>query len=188
VLLGQLDGRLGAEHRDARDVQAIRVAAALLDRERFAARDHDAEQPVRLPVPIDYLGERADRERVGLADLGPRADRDDAEAAAVAQHAADHVDIARLEDPQRKPSARKQHGAQRKQGDLHRSPLFATATNGRAYIGPAGTVARRDARAGGYRGAARQRCTGGQGCPPRSDCEAWNAQQSVFTPFPDGSM
>ena len=62
--------------------------------------------------------QRADLERLRGADLGALADRDDAEAIGAPQAARDHVEIARLEDPQRERSAGEHHGLERKQRDL----------------------------------------------------------------------
>jgi hypothetical protein len=83
----------------------------------FAARA-DAEQSVVETLEVDDARERTDVRRARrAARLAPFRDERDAEARVLAHAAADHVDVARLEDPQPQRSVGKQDGAEREQRD-----------------------------------------------------------------------
>jgi hypothetical protein len=66
---------------------------------------------MRAVVPTAAMSDRA----AGLAAVD---DQHHPEGLALAHAAADHVDIAGLEDAQRQQSARKQHGVEREQRDV----------------------------------------------------------------------
>src|SRR5690606_662778 len=70
--------RLG-QRIDSADVQAVLEHGRLKQTEPLAPGDDDAEQAVRLLMPVDDLRERADVRGTGPADLGPLDDHQHAE-------------------------------------------------------------------------------------------------------------
>ena len=86
------------------------------DAEALLATRRDAEQSIVELFEIDDARERADfHGRRRAACLAPRDDQRDTEAGVFAHAAADHVEIARLENAQPQRPAREQHGVQREE-------------------------------------------------------------------------
>src|SRR5690606_10929168 len=81
----------------------------------LASQRDDAEQAIRVLMPVDDLRERSDVDRPCGPGLRAFHDEQHTELLGLLHAAPDHIDVARLEDPQRQHAAREQHGLQGEQ-------------------------------------------------------------------------
>jgi hypothetical protein len=97
--------------------RGVALDAALEDPETPFASCHDLEKAKLWHVPVADAGEGAHPGRDGgLADFVSFANQADAERRAVLQAGLGHPHVALLENAQRQPAARKQHGVQQEEG------------------------------------------------------------------------
>jgi hypothetical protein len=108
--------RLVVQPLDLGHVQTVAFLMSVHDAKAPLAARSDAEQAVIELLEIDDACERADRHGLRRpARFASRDDERDAEAGILAHAAADHVEIARLENPQPQRTAGEQHSVQREQ-------------------------------------------------------------------------
>src|SRR5688572_27894619 len=108
------------KHLHGSQRKAVGLDTALEDAYALLAPGDHVQNPELRHVPFADAGEGADRVRGSrLADFLARDDQAYAEGRAVLQAGLRHVHVARLEDAQRQPPARKEHGVQRKQRQFY---------------------------------------------------------------------
>src|SRR5262249_50490639 len=119
---------------DRAEGEAVRLDAALEDAEALLAERGDVQDAELRHVPGADAGEGADvGGNRGRADLAAFADEAHAEGRALAQAGLLHLHVALLEDAQRQPAARKEHGVEREERKL--GQLRGHTTSSRARPG-----------------------------------------------------
>src|ERR1700690_4321071 len=100
-------------------MQAVALAALLDNAKSLPPLAGNPEQAVLQLMEVGDLGHGADGVYVGVAaaDFPAFANRDDAEALALAHTAAHHIEVTRFKDPQRQRALGEQHDVEREQRD-----------------------------------------------------------------------
>src|SRR6185295_10211542 len=104
---------------DRAESEPVRLDAALEDAKALLAERRDVQDAELRHVPRGDAGEGADvGGNRGRADFAAFADEAHAKRRALAQAGLGHVHVALLEDAQRQPAARKEHGVQREEREV----------------------------------------------------------------------